>query len=165
MLVGVYTLFPNLRKQKEELARLKPATMAHCWVQEHGGKLELMPLDDEFGRIQSRITLLQNCIETNEPLVVELNKVFREYPVFDLSGRTRDIAQEIETIEGALHAKIFPFVSAAELVHSDAERVPEVVLARTENAAKIDVLRQELKAIEAKRAEISQILGKMAVAK
>ena len=162
MMVGAYPLFYNLRIQKEELARLKPSTMAHAWVQERGGKLELMPLDDDFGRIQARIAILQTCIETNEPLVVELNEAFREYPVQDMSERVYDIGQEIETIERALHAKIFPFMQAAEMVHADPEKVPEVIRARAATAIKIAALKQDLKAIEAKRAEISLILGRVA---
>ena len=124
MMVGAYPLFYNLRIQKEELARLKPSTMVHAWVQERGGKLELMPLDDDFGRIQARIAVLQTCIETNEPLVVELNEAFRDHPIQNMSERAYDIGQEIETLERALHAKIFPFVQASELVHADRKRFP-----------------------------------------
>ena len=163
-LIEAYTLFPALREQKEELARRKLSTMAHCWVREHDGKLELVPLDDDFGRMQARIAVLKTCIETNEPLVIELNKAFRDYPVLDLSERIRDIGQEIESLDRALHARISPFVQAAEIVHADPEKVPEVIRARAETAMKIDALKQELKAIEAKRAEISLILGRVAVA-
>ena len=53
-------------------------------------------------------------------------------------------------------------MQAAEIVHADPEKVPEVIRARASTAIKIAALKQDLNEIEAKQAEISLILGRVA---
>lgn len=156
------TLFRTLNAQKNELANLKPSTLEHIWVREQNGKLEIVPLDDDFGRIQARVVVLEGCIVANERLVDKLNAVFQDCPLQDFDARLREIGGKIESLECALNVKVLPFHQAAEIAHADPEKVPEVLQARAETAIKITALKRESEAIKAKQAEISPILESVA---
>jgi len=58
----------------------------------------------------------------------------------------------------SLHTKLAPFRSAAQITHSDANKIPEVILLQEESAAKVAVLEAQAQDIEAKLARIRSIL-------
>lgn len=159
-MVGAYPLFHYLKTQKQELAKLKPTTMNHVWISAHGGKLEIVPTDDEFSKIQDRIALLEKTIASNEAAIAELNEFFSDFPVHDMSVRIDKIDHEIVSLKASLNIKIMPFRQAAEVVHANYEEVAEVKAARAETLPKIKALEQESAALKAKLAEIDPILQK-----
>jgi hypothetical protein len=85
-MIGAYALFHYLKTQQQELAKLKPTTMDHVWISAHGGKLEIVPIDNEFSKIQDSIALLEKTIASNEAAIAELNEAFSDRPAHCTPG-------------------------------------------------------------------------------
>jgi len=95
--------FKLLADQRDELLKLKRATLQHAWVSEKSGRLILVPLDDDLSRIQGRIATLEGMIVANDAVTVELDAAFTEMvitpPMSELERETREIRDVISILQ------------------------------------------------------------------
>lgn len=144
----VLTFFRSLSGKRARRVELKKRTLDHVWLKEMDGKIEILPLDDEFGKIQERIDTLDNAIEAAEQIALALDAIYQER---ELDWDAFRYLTESKTAE--LHSQVLELRKEISRGKSGPSRVDEV-------KERIGQLSDQIKEIEEFRELVSGILAK-----
>jgi len=130
--------FKLVLEQQARLLAAKKETLAHSWIREAHGKLELEPLDDDFKKLQAEIAELEAKINQNKKVIAELSRIFERfeinYAALQLINRERSgLITDIETAKRKSNS-----VGMQNLPEATIEQV------QTLNANKIDAWQKRL---------------------
>lgn len=162
----VYQIFQRIPELKAAIEATKRETLSNVWARENHGKVEIVPLDDDFKELQARIS-------EQEAKLVKIQKTVDSLAHFwdgqsidvmslhEIDTQRHNLLEQIKDVEYNMQLEILPYARAAAVLKQDCNQNETVIQIKASAEERKVRLNDKLSMLDGWLASINAILAKV----